>query len=582
MYNRGGLLSLALVFAIGALAPFLGVPLEAAGKKKVYPMHAWLDKEKTITLKLGKPLRTGEKAVKDRFKLVGRGDKKLEITDISFVQKNAKSTDLLKLHLKNPLDVEKLYFVKSAGYEAAPVVPRYVLNDKKYFYDGKDLGSVYSPQKTAFRIWAPTASSVSVVLFDYPNSDIYDFYLKQPLNKDVNGTWNAAVWGDLKDKYYLYEIRLYVNGKITEYLVADPYSRASAVNSKKTLIFDPKDVDKAVPGWGVDEYVKLDQNVDAVIYEVHVRDFTISHTSEVKPEYRGKYLGLAQRNTLSAEDLSTGFDAIRELGVTHVQLLPTFDYGAGDEAEANALYTWYVWGYSPVLYNNVEGSYATNPNDIARLIEYKKMIQTFHEEGLGVMFDAVFSHTFETGGGKLSIFDKIVPYYFYRINDDGTYSNGSFYGNELATERPMVRKFILDSVKYFTKEYHVDGFRFDLMGLMDKETMIKVHEEIKKVNPNAIICGEGWEMPTVLPVEDCMTQGNVEDIGIAAFNDGFRDNLRGDVFKFKTRGFVQDSPPMTGMDRFKNQIKGQDTGRGKEPISVTSPNAYSELCVESQ
>jgi len=239
----------------------------------------------------------------------------------------------------------------------------------------------------------------------------------------------------------------------------------------------------------------------------------------------------------------------------------------------NSSYTWYNWGYDPVLYNNVEGSYSKDPNGIARQIEYKKMVQAFHNDNLGVIFDAVFNHTFQTGDKEMSIFDKIVPYYYYRMNNDGTYSNGSFCGNEVATERPMVRKFIVDSVKYFAKEYHIDGFRFDLMGLIDKQTMLDVYTETRKINPNAIIYGEGWKMPTILPVEECMTQANVENSGVAAFNDGIRDNLRGDIFIADSKGFVQNSKPMTGFERLKLQIKGQSTGRDTTSIPVASPNA---------
>ena len=375
------------------------------------------------------------------------------------------------------------------------------------------------------------------------------------------------------EKYYLYEITLYVDGKLTTYHVVDPYSKGSAVNSSKTLIYDPADVNSAVDGWDNDNFVSLKNTVDAVLYEIHVRDMTIHESAGVKSEYRGKYLGLAQRDTKSDEGLSTGLDHIIDLGVTHVHLLPVYDFGTGNEAEMNDTYTFYNWGYDPVLYNNIEGSYATDPNGITRQIEFKQMVREFHKDEIGVIMDLVYNHTFQTGDADLSVFDKIVPKYYYRVRDDGSYSNGSFCGNDVATERPMVRKFIVDSAKYLTEEYHIDGFRFDLMGLIDKQTMVELYNVVKEVNPNSIIYGEGWTMPTILDADLCMTQKNVGNTGVAAFNDGIRDNLKGDVFDDNSKGFVQGDVPMLGIERLKNQIRGQETGRDAEPIDVSAPRS---------
>jgi pullulanase len=252
--------------------------------------------------------------------------------------------------------------------------------------------------------------------------------------------------------------------------------------------------------------------------------------------------------------------------------LPSYDYGTGDEAEKNDLYTWYNWGYDPVLYFNVEGSYSTYPDGITRLAEYKKMVKGFHDKNIGVVQDIVFNHTLSTGDDRFSIFDKIVPMYFYRVYDNGEYANGSFCGNELATDRPMVRKYIVDNLKYYAKEFHIDGFRFDLMGLMDKQTLVDAYAAVKKINPDTIFYGEGWNMGDVLPVEKKMIQKNVVGTGIAAFNDGIRDNLKGDVFDEHAKGFVQNDKPMTGLVRLKLQIKAQDTGRDKESIPVVDPN----------
>ncbi len=577
MYSRFGLLTVILVL-IGIMFMSI-VTVKAAVKSKVShktkagTMKAWLDNENILTVYLSKAIPDKIKVYSDLFKVVDDDNNQIEVVKVSSLKVEEKKANLFELELKQPLEVDKLYFVKAKGYKDAPIIPRHVLDNEKYVYSGNDLGSVYSQNKTDFKIWAPTALNVEVLIYDYYSSDLKNTFTEKKLTKNVNGTWTASVNGDLKEKYYLYKIKLYVDGKETEYIVADPYSRASAVDCMKTLIFDPKDISDSVSGWENDTFVTLKQNVDAILYELHVRDYTISPTSGTEKELKGKYMGMAEHNTLSEEKLSTGVDNVIELGATHIHLLPTYDYGSGDEAEMNSSYTWYNWGYDPVLYNNVEGSYSTYPNGITRQIEYMKMVQAIHNSNLGVVFDAVFNHTFETGDKKFSIFDKIVPYYYYRVKDDGTYSNGSFCGNEFATERPMVRKFIVDSVKYFAEEYHIDGFRFDLMGLIDKETMLEIYRELKLINPNAIVYGEGWKMPTILPVEDCMIQANIGNSGVAAFNDGIRDNLRGDVFDAKAKGFVEGAKPMTGFDRLKLQIKGQSTGRNKKSIPVASPNA---------
>ena len=392
--------------------------------------------------------------------------------------------------------------------------------------------------------------------------------------KIENGVWKGYCDGDLKGKYYMYEITQRYDGKIRTVLVQDPYSRGSAVNCSRSMVYDAEEVNRSVPGWGLDRYVSLNNNVDAVINEIHVRDYTISPTSGVDWQKMGKYLGIAEYNTQTADKLATGLDNLIELGVTHVQILPTYDYGTGDEAEMNTSYTWYNWGYDPVLYNNPEGSYATNPNDIYRMVEYKTMIQTLHSNNIGVIFDGVYNHTFKTGFySKFSVFDKIVPYYFYRVKDDGTYYNGSGCKNDVATERPMVRKFILDSTKYWVKEYHVDGFRFDLMGLMDKETVCDIYNMVKAINPNAIIYGEAWNIPTGLSEDLRMIQANIQKTGVGAFNDGIRNCLVGNILVNDSLGYVQGVDTPKFIDKLKKCIQGSVTGGGEnEEIPVATPN----------
>lgn len=439
-----------------------------------------------------------------------------------------------------------------------------------YLYPKDDLGAVYTPRATTIKIWAPTASGVSIVLFaDATNSAFSSIAMAR--NQD--GVWSATLEGEQDGKYYLYEVTQQEPGaeKPVVYRVNDPYARGCSANSGRTLIYDPRKTDPV--GWAGDHFVTLKQNVDAVLYELHIRDFSINRNSGTSEQCRGKYLGLAQPGTRTRAGQRSGLDHLKELGVTHVHLLPTFDYANGDETQPADQYTWYNWGYDPVLYNTPEGSYASVPDGTARQKEFKQMVQSLHQNHIGVIFDAVYNHTAATGARLMSIFDKIVPRYYYRLDEQGRYANATGCGNEFASEKPMARKFIVDSVKFWMTEYHIDGFRFDLMGIEDRDTMLEVYREAKKINPNAIIYGEGWEMERLLPRSRMMTQAGVHGTGIAAFNDGIRDNIKGDAGRGEAPGFVQGAgPPFGGMERFLKNIKGQSTGKDSRSIEVFSPN----------
>ena len=439
-----------------------------------------------------------------------------------------------------------------------------------YLYPNDDLGAVYSPTATTIKLWAPTAKAVSIALF--PNATIQSS-TSIPMSRDKDGLWSATLKGDMDGKYYLYEIFQTgaKPGQTNRFLVNDPYARGCSANTGRTLIYDPLKTNPE--GWDQDQFVSLKHNTDAVLYEVHVRDFSIASASGVSPANRGKYLGMVEEGTKSPDGEKTGLDHLKELGITHVHLLPTQDYGGGDETQKAGEYTWYDWGYGPVLYNTPEGSYASDPNGTARQKEFKRMVQAFHKHGIGVVLDVVYNHTLSTGSGRYSIFDKVFPYYHYRQDASGKYANATGCGNEFASERPMARKYIVDSIKYWMKEYHVDGFRFDLMGILDRETMLEVYREAKRINPSVIVYGEGWQMEQVLPPDRMMTQANVKGTGIAAFNDGIRDNIKGDAGDGPAPGFVQGAGPhYGGMDRFWLNIKGQSTAKNSETIEVFSPN----------
>ena len=453
-----------------------------------------------------------------------------------------------------------------------------------WVYPHDDLGAVYRPGATSVKLWAPTARLVRLLLFNAATNDSFQAI---PMSRDENGVWSAELNGDMDGKYYLYEITHPAAGasQPTVYRVNDPYARGCSANSRRTLIYDPRKTDPA--GWAQDHYVELKNNVDAVLYEVHVRDFTINKNSGVADDKRGKFLGMVQPGTKNPSGEATGPDHLKELGITHVHLLPVFDFAGGDETQKADAYTWYNWGYDPLLYNTPEGSYASNADGTARQREFKEIVQAFHRNHIGVVMDVVFNHTAATGARPDSIFDKIVPHYFYRMDESGRYANSTGCGNEFASERPMARKFILDSIKYWMTEYHVDGFRFDLMGILDRETMREVYREAKKINPGAIIYGEGWDMERVLPADQMMTQKYVYGTGIAAFNDGMRDNIKGSNAEARDAGFVQGAgASFGGMERFQLEIKGQSTGKDQQTIPVFSPDetinydsAHDDLCL---
>jgi pullulanase len=453
-----------------------------------------------------------------------------------------------------------------------------------YRYPKNDLGATYSSQATTMKLWAPTASTVSLELFDDATGPSFS---SVPMEGDGNGIWSATIKGNADGKYYLYVITLpgTAASQPVTYRVNDPYAKGCSANSGRTLIYDP--VKTNPDGWDQDQFVDLTDNTAAILYEVHVRDFSINTNSGVSSLNRGKYLGMVEDGTKTPEGEKSGLNHLEELGITHVHLLPVLDYAAGDERQKAGKYTWYNWGYDPVLYNTPEGSYASDPDGTARQKEFKRMVQAFHRHHIGVVLDVVFNHTASTGSQPFSIFDKTFPGYYYRTDASGRYANATGCGNEFAAERPMARKFIVDSIRYWMTEYHVDGFRFDLMGILDRDTMLEVYQTAKNINPHAIIYGEGWDMEKLLPQKMMMTQANVRGTGIAAFNDGIRDNTKGDAGNGAAPGFVQGAGPQYGgMERFWLNIKGQSTGRGSRSIGVSSPNetinyvsAHDDLCL---
>lgn len=401
--------------------------------------------------------------------------------------------------------------------------------ESEFTYLGNDLGSRWTPLETAFRLWAPTAQEVYLRLYRGGAAEANDLLRQVSMTRDVQGTWVARLPGNLKNIYYTYLVL--VDGQFNE--ACDPYARAVGVNGQRAMVLDLESTNP--PSWAEDADPHAGAPItDAVIYELHTRDLSMHRSSHLK--HKGKFLALTQSGAATKGGHPIGLDHIRQLGVTHVHLLPVFDFGFTDEARHSPQYN---WGYDPVNFNVPEGSYATDPfNGAVRVKEMKQMVKSLHDAGLSVVMDVVYNHVYDSGS---FCFNKIVPGYFSRINPEGIYSNGSYCGNDTASERSMVRKYIVDSVCYWADEYHIDGFRFDLVGLIDIETIRTVMEAVHQRHPNVIFYGEGWSMPTMptKPGVSLAVQTNSGQLpGFAFFSDTIRDLLRGSNFSDTSLGYV--------------------------------------------
>jgi len=391
-------------------------------------------------------------------------------------------------------------------------------------YTGNDLGAVYSPKMTRFKVWAPEAESVKLNLYKQGEGD--NLIEQHIMKKSANGTYVFEKQGDCNGIYYTYTV---VNhGEEQE--AVDPYTKAAGVNGQRGMVIN---LAKTNPqGFELDGYRNPEHITDAIIYEGSVRDFTMDESSGVF--HNGKFLGLTEANTTNHFGEATALDYISGLGVTHVQILPAFDFETVDEKNQKAQYN---WGYDPDNYNVPEGSYAVSPYDGAvRIQEMKQMVLALHSRGIGVIMDVVFNHTYRRDDSNLQ---KIVPGYYYRSDETG-YTNGSGCGNEVASDRPMVQKLIVDSLIYWAKEYHIDGFRFDLMGVLDIDTMNVIAERLNEIRPDIYLYGEGWNGgPSSLAEEKRAFKASAKKMpGIGMFNDDIRDTIKGSVFYDDHLGFV--------------------------------------------
>lgn len=402
--------------------------------------------------------------------------------------------------------------------------------EREYTYTGNDLGAVWSKEKTTFKVWAPTAEEVRVNLYKEGTGDAAEWKRQLKMQREEQGVWAAEKKGNLSGIYYTYEVT--VGGVTRE--ACDPYARTTGVNGERAMVLDLRSTNPK--GWEQDKSPHAGRGItDAVIYELHIRDVSSDKSSGIR--HTGKFLGLAEKGTKTPGGNPTGLDHIKKLGVTHLHLLPFYDYGSVDETRLEE--PQFNWGYDPVNYNVPEGSYATDPyHGEVRVRELKEMILAIHRSGISVVMDVVYNHVHDA---EQFCFNKIVPGYFSRIDQDGNYSNGSGCGNDTASERSMVKKYIVDSVFYWAQEYHIDGFRFDLAGLLDTETINAIVKEVHGRYPDVIFYGEGWNMYTGLTKEGYLmaTQSNSRQTpGFAYFNDTIRDLLKGHVFDTSEKGYV--------------------------------------------
>ena len=461
---------------------------------------------------------------------VYEGDKELTVTKVTNLGVEVSSGIIT---VEETLDIGKNYRVEIEGYGERAVVPTDIFDSdyfiENYTYDGDDLGAVINGDSTTFKVWAPTASRVVLNLFESGHEG--QAYKSVDMEKGERGVWSYTESCG-HGTYYTYTVTTSVG---TQEAV-DPYAKAAGLNGNRGMVVDLSLTDPE--GW---TDVNFDSGIksysDAIIWEVHVRDFSNKIASS---QYKGKYLAFTETGLKNEYGHSVGVDYLKELGVTHVHLLPVYDYATVNEAYPDSQFN---WGYDPKNYNVPEGSYSTDPyNGEVRVKEVKEMVQSLHKDGISVVMDVVYNHTYDAN----SSFNRIVPYYYYRYTASGANSSASGCGNDTASERYMYGKFMVDSTKYWIEEYNLDGLRFDLMGLHDLETMQKVENAVHGVNSNAIIYGEGWTMGNTI---DGSAQANQTQIGkikplegaiggIAVFNDAIRDGLKGSVFMTESKGYI--------------------------------------------
>ena len=431
-----------------------------------------------------------------------------------------------------------------------------------YHYDG-ELGAIYSPEQTVFQVWSPVSTAIVLNIYE-KGYGIDDAPLQQvEMIYGDKGIFSATLEGDYAGKYYTYTVTNYAYPHGAE--VVDPYAKSAGVNGVRGMVVDFSQTNPV--GWEKVRPIPYDRK-ELVVWETHVADVTSSDTWRGNENWRKKFLGMAQRGTTYTENgvtVSTGLDHIAQLGVNAVQIIPVFDQ-ANDEIHAS-----FNWGYNPLNYNVLEGSYATDAeNGYVRIREFKTLVQAYQAEGINIIMDVVYNHVSSAVGSN---FDVLMPGYYFRYHDNGYFSNGSGCGNEMASERSMVRKFMLDSLCFWAKEYKLGGFRFDLMGVHDIETMNLIAQTLKKINPHIVLYGEPWcGGSSVLPGSQQAIQINANQLqGVGQFNDQMRDALiRGGLHHRSSKGWITntDSASDSDVQKILSGLQGVTHGS----VKITDPN----------
>lgn len=458
----------------------------------------------------------------------------------------------------------------------------YAANLDKSAYSGNDLGASYSKKATTFKVWSPNAASVRVNIFEHGSDNEGDAgsIMSRAMSLDkTTGVWSVTINGDLLNKYYTYSV---THGKTTKE-TADVYAKACGVNGQRSMVVDLSTTNPE--GWENDKHVLVQNQTDASVWEISVADFSSSESSGVSEANRGKYLAFTEEGTTVngvQGASSTCVDYLKKLGVKYVQIMPFYDFGSVDESKN--IMDQYNWGYDPVNYNCPEGSYSTNPKKgEVRIKECKQMIQALHNAGIGVIMDVVYNHTYTSD----SWLQRTVPNYYYRMNNDGTFSNGSGCSNDTASEHLMFRKYMIDSVTYWASEYHIDGFRFDLMGLHDVTTMNSIRTALDNLYADGsgsqiLMYGEAWDMATNCDEGTVLaSQKNLKQLSdrIGAFDDTIRDAIKGSTGGTDC-AFVQEGSRRANL---KTGIAGQSdttTGWANVPSQcVTYASCHDNLCL---
>ena len=488
------------------------------------------------------------------------------------------------LYLEKTLELDQAFSINFEGNSYGVTMPDYYSTkefEEKYTYTGNDLGATYTKEKTTLRLWAPLAVSVQVYLYTNGNpAEQAEPVEKVNMTADVNGTWVATLNGDKNGTYYTY----YVDNYTEQKECVDPYARTTGVNGRRGMIIDLAATNPT--GWDTDKDPHYEDGItDAIIWELHVRDLSSDASSGIT--HKGKFLGLIEAGTKNSHGQSTGLDYIKELGVTHIHLLPVYDFGSVDENSlevegANV----FNWGYDPMNYNVPEGSYSTDPyNGEVRVKEFKQMVKGLHDNGISVIMDVVYNHVYD---GAQFCMNNTVPGYFSRPS-----GSGSGCGNDTASERVMVRKYIVDSVLYWADEYHIDGFRFDLAGVLDTVTINEIVKTVHATHPNVIFYGEGWTSGGVEFTKPGMTQAvmanSTKTPNFAYFSDTIRNALKGGTFGGISAGYISGggigdlNACFKGMPSWCttpsqsiNYISAHDNNTLFDHISIVKPNATYE------